>query len=206
MFAQLPAILLAICSMLLFTYREQNRVKRYNDDIAALRDAVVKQQHINLCDRAALRDAVVKQQHIISDLQKQVEMSVKVGPSGYVFGEGLIPALEVRKADFLDELAYLDTRDENYFPDGWDIRPKFIHRAIAQIDEDIKWRKENPTILKVTKSEYLYSAFSEPNNGVGLNVLKPGVFTMYTDERFGFGPGMRPVEYAAIGVMEDGPW
>ena len=46
MFAQLPAILLAICSMLLFTYREQNRVKRYNDDIAALRDAVVKQQHL----------------------------------------------------------------------------------------------------------------------------------------------------------------
>ena len=202
MFAQLPAILLAICSMLLFTYREQNRVKRYNDDIAALRDAVVKQQHINLCDRAALRDAVVKQQHIISDLQKQVEMSVKVGPSGYVFGEGLIPALEVRKADFLDELASDGVRRAL----SNDIRTKFIHRAIAQIDEDIKWRKENPTILKVTKSEYLYSAFSEPNNGVGLNVLKPGVFTMYTDKRSGFGPGMRPVEYAAIGVMEDGPW
>jgi len=196
MFAQLPAILLAICSMLLFTYREQNRVKRYNDDIAALRDAVVKQQHINLCDRAALRDAVVNQQHIISDLQKQVEMSVKVGPSGYVFGEGLIPALEVRKADFLDELAREAKRD--HWPDGWDIRPKFIHRAIAQIDEDIKWRKENPTILKVTKSEYLYSAFSEPNNGVGLNVLKPGVFTMYTDDT--------TLEWAAIGVMEDGPW
>ena len=192
MFAQLPAILLAICSMLLFTYREQNRVKRYNDDIAALRDAVVKQQHI------------------ISDLQKQVEMSVKVGPSGYVFGEGLIPALEVRKADFLDELAYLDTRDENYFPDGWDIRPKFIHRAIAQIDEDIKWRKENPTILKVTKSEYLYSAFSDARAGEvrGLNVLKPGVTTTLaeklSDERINE-LGLQQ-DMWEVGVMEDGPW
>jgi len=142
MFAQLPAILLAICSMLLFTYREQNRVKRYNDDIAALRDAVVKQQHINLCDRAALRDAVVKQQHIISDLQKQVEMSVKVGPSGYVFGEGVIPKLEAAKEEWNDRYGM-----------------NRLSRAevCAQIDEDIKWRKENPTTLKVTKSEYLFA-------------------------------------------------
>jgi len=180
MFAQLPAILLAICSMLLFTYREQNRVKRYNDDIAALRDAVVKQQHI------------------ISALQIQVEMSVKVGSSGYVFGEGVIPKLEAAKEEWNDRYGM-----------------NRLSRAevCAQIDEDIKWRKENPTTLKVTKSEYLFAGLKALKPGVGRASDKDllGASTFVDFERMDGGLGIQLSGVAAYivierEVMEDGSW
>lgn len=82
----------------------------------------------------------------INELQKQVEMSVKVGPSGYVFGEEIIPKLENQRE--------VEARAVASTSPAISARDKDRAQAmIAQIDEDIKWRKENPTTFKLTKSE-----------------------------------------------------